>query len=147
MIKKAQTKLSDIPNVQLLVSDLNRPFTIKDADLVVSVLTLQFLRIESRPRLLKETFQGLREGGAFIMVEKVMGSSPQFDGMWVDLHHNMKRRMGLSDYEISAKARSLRGVLIPLSLEKNIQLIHQAGYQTSDVFFKWYNWAGILAVK
>lgn len=147
MIQKAKEKLFDVPDVQFLISDLNNPFRIENASIVLSILTLQFLEPRSRPRLLKEIFNGLQEGGALILVEKVMGNTPRFDEMWVDLHHDMKRRNGISDYEISVKNQALRGVLLPYSLRANTRLVRQAGFQEIDLFFKWYNWAGIIAIK
>jgi tRNA (cmo5U34)-methyltransferase len=38
-------------------------------------------------------------------------------------------------------------VLIPYTLEENRRLLKENGFSTVDVFFKWYNWAGVIAVK
>ncbi len=147
MIQQAKEKLSHVPNVDFVVCDLNKPFPVKNASMVMSILTLHFLQPSSRPRLLKEIYDGLRGEGAFILVEKVLGSTPRFDEMWVDMHHDMKRRSGLSDEEIALKRRSLRAVMLPYSVRANMRLIREAGFPAADLFFKWYNWAGILAVK
>jgi len=147
MIDKARIRLLHVPNVQFLACDLNNPFLIENASMVLLVLTLQFLKPESRPRLLKEVYDGLGDGGALVLVEKVSGKSARFDEMWVALHHDMKRRSGFSDSEISDKDRSLRGVMLPYSLHDDLQLLRGAGFRKFDVFFKWYDWAGILAIK
>jgi tRNA (cmo5U34)-methyltransferase len=147
MVNKAKNNLSQVPNVEFHVHDLNKTFTIKNASVVLSILTLQFLEPNSRPRLLKEVFDGLEFGGAFILVEKVLGNTPKFDEIWTDLHHDMKRRKGLNDEEIAIKRQSLRGILLPYSFGKNMQLINEAGFQDVDIFFKWYNWIGIVATK
>lgn len=147
MIEKARTNLLHVPNVQFLLADLNNPFPMENASLVTIILTLQFLTPHSRPRLLREVLDGLLDGGALILVEKITGSTTMFDEMWNKLHHDMKRRTGISDYEIRAKDRALRGVMIPYSVKANIELLRQAGFRSCDIFFKWYNWAGILAIK
>ena len=147
MIDRARIKLLHVPNVQFLARDLNNPFLMENASMVLLVLTLQFLKPESRPRLLKEVYDGLADGGALILVEKVSGKGARFDEMWVALHHDMKRRSGFSDSEISDKDRSLRGVMLPYSLHDDLQLIRGAGFRKFEVFFKWYDWAGILAIK
>ena len=147
MIEKARHNLLHVPDVQFLVSDLNNPFQITEASLVLCMFTLQFLKPSSRPQLLKEIFRGLREGGALVLVEKVLGVTPRIDEMWTDLHDDMKRRNRISDYDIITKRRSLRGVLKAASLEDNLNLLRQAGFEETDIFFKWYNWAGIVAIK
>jgi len=38
-------------------------------------------------------------------------------------------------------------VLIPLKPEKNRDLLVRAGFRQVDIFFKWFNFAGFLAVK
>jgi tRNA (cmo5U34)-methyltransferase len=147
MIEKAKLRLSHVPQVEFVVADLNTPFQIENASLVSGVLILQFLEPSSRPRLLQEIYRGLKNGGALLLVEKVTGRTKRFESMWNDLYHDLKRRNGVSELEITAKATSLRGVMLPYPLGADIRLIRQAGFQDFDVFFKWYNWVGIIAVK
>jgi len=147
MMAKAREKLLDVPNVQFVVSDLNNPFPIENASLVMSIFTLQFVTPNSRPRLLRDIFNGLIEGGAFVLVEKVLGETPRIDEVWMDLHHDLKRRNSIDDHEIAVKSRTLRGILVPRSLPENMYLLRQVGFSEMDVFFKWYNWAGVLAIK
>lgn len=59
----------------------------------------------------------------------------------------MKRRNGFTNEEIIYKARSLRGVLVPLTLSENLEMLSSVGFETVDTFIKWYNFAGIIAVK
>ena len=147
MIEKAKLRLSHVPQVEFVVADLNTPFQIENASLVSGVLILQFLEPSSRPRLLQEIYRGLKNGGALLLVEKVTGRTKRFESMWNDLYHDLKRRNGVNELEIAAKAASLRGVMLPYPLGADIRLIRQAGFQDFDVFFKWYNWVGIIAVK
>jgi tRNA (cmo5U34)-methyltransferase len=35
----------------------------------------------------------------------------------------------------------------PLTVQENLDLLWETGYTRVDMFFKWYNWAGILAIK
>ena len=147
MMKKARENLLDVPDVQFLLSDLNNPFPIENPTLVMSMFTMQFLHPTSRSRLLKDIFNGLTEGGALVLAEKTLAETPRIDEMWVDLHHDMKLRNNINDYEIAVKRRSLRGFLVPHSLETNLRMLRQAGFEEIGVFFKWYNWAGILAIK
>jgi tRNA (cmo5U34)-methyltransferase len=147
MLQKAQVRLRNVPDVELVLSNLNNPFKFEDADLVTAILLLQFLDPNSRPRLLHEIFSGLRNGGALLIAEKIKARKTCFESMWNELYYDLKRRNEVSESEIAAKAASIRGVLVPHSLATNMRIIRQAGFQDIDVFFKWYNWVGIVAVK
>ena len=59
----------------------------------------------------------------------------------------MKRRHGYSEMEISQKREALENVLIPYKLLENRELLLNSGFRAVDVFFKWYNFAGIVAIK
>jgi tRNA (cmo5U34)-methyltransferase len=55
--------------------------------------------------------------------------------------------MGYSELEISQKREALENVLIPYRLQENRDLLLKAGFREVEVFFKWYNFAGFVAVK
>jgi tRNA (cmo5U34)-methyltransferase len=49
--------------------------------------------------------------------------------------------------EIAQKREALENVLIPYKVSENIALLERAGFRKCEVFFKWYNFAGIIAKK
>jgi tRNA (cmo5U34)-methyltransferase len=49
--------------------------------------------------------------------------------------------------EISQKREALENVLVPYKLSENIALLRDHGFAHCEVFFKWYNFAGLIAVK
>jgi tRNA (cmo5U34)-methyltransferase len=59
----------------------------------------------------------------------------------------MKRRNNYSEMEISQKREALENVLIPYKLEENRELLKSTGFRYVEVFLKWYNFCGIVAVK
>ena len=81
------------------------------------------------------------------MAEKIRAENSFLENIWRELHWDFKRNQGLSDDMILQKARSLRGVLFPLTLSQNITLLRQVGFSNIDTFVKWYNFAGIIAFK
>ena len=52
-----------------------------------------------------------------------------------------------SDIEISKKREALENVLIPYRLDENVQLLKEAGFRSVEIFFRWYNFCGIVAIK
>jgi tRNA (cmo5U34)-methyltransferase len=118
-----------------------------DASVVLLVLTLQFVRPLNRDRLLDDIYRGLRPGGCLILVEKVLGETPLFNRLFIKHYYELKRRNGYSELEIAQKREALENVLVPYRLEENRDLLVRHGFQSIDVFFKWYNFSGLIAVK
>jgi len=55
--------------------------------------------------------------------------------------------MGYSDLEIAQKREALENVLIPYRIEENMALLKEAGFKKMEIFSRWYNFAGMVAVK
>jgi tRNA (cmo5U34)-methyltransferase len=70
-----------------------------------------------------------------------------FNRLFIKYYYDMKRRHGYSDLEIAQKREALENVLIPYKLLENRELLLNTGFRYVDVFFKWYNFCGIVAVK
>ena len=49
--------------------------------------------------------------------------------------------------EIAHKREALENVLIPYRMDENFELLRGAGFGKIEVFFRWYNFCGIIAVK
>ncbi|MDB5190557.1 MAG: cmoA [Segetibacter sp.] len=150
MLEKCRTKLDAIGTkriVDLEVADLNKEIGIKDASVVVLCLTLQFVRPMNRERLIKQIFDGLLKEGVLIIVEKILAEDSLFNRDFIKYYYNMKRRHNYSEMEISQKREALENVLIPYKLSENITLLRDAGFEHCEVFFKWYNFTGIIAKK
>jgi tRNA (cmo5U34)-methyltransferase len=111
------------------------------------VLTLQFIRPLRREKLISDIFRGMRPNACLIVVEKVLGEDSVFNRQFIKYYYDMKRRHGYSEMEISQKREALENVLIPYKLLENRELLLKSGFRAVDVFFKWYNFAGIVAIK
>ena len=61
--------------------------------------------------------------------------------------NDFKRRNEYSELEISQKREALENVLIPYKTSENINLLREAGFKEVEVFFRWYNFTGIIAKK
>jgi tRNA (cmo5U34)-methyltransferase len=150
MLEIARRKLTDAGfpyEYELRCADLDRDIEVRDASVVLLVLTLQFVRPLQRERLIRRIAQGLTENGCLILVEKVLGESSTFNRLFIKHYYEMKKRNGYSDLEIAQKREALENVLIPYRLEENRELLRSQGFQHVDVFFKWYNFCGMLAMK
>ncbi len=150
MLIKARKKILQAGSscsYDLRYADLNETLDISNASVVLSLLTLQFVRPLHRERVLKDVFRGLNDGGCFILIEKVIGEDSLFSRLFIEYYYEFKRRNGYSDLEIAQKREALENVLVPYRLNENLALLESVGFRTSEVFFKWYNFCGIVAVK
>ena len=150
MLNKCRQKMLDLNlkrNFDLSVADLNDKVPIKNACVVILCLTLQFVRPMNREKLLKQIFDGLNPGGALILVEKILAEDTNFNRDFIKYYYDMKRRHNYSELEISQKREALENVLIPYKSSENIALLRDTGFQPCEVFFKWYNFTGIIAKK
>ena len=136
-----------IREYELLATDLNKGVRIDNASLVVMCLTLQFIRPLYRERLVNDIFRQLNDNGCLLLVEKVLGEDSLFNRLFIKYYYDMKRRNNYSEMEISQKREALENVLIPYKLEENRELLKSIGFRYVEVFFKWYNFCGIVAVK
>ena len=132
---------------ELRTADLNAGATVENASLVLMILTLQFIRPLQRERLMADIYRGLNDQGCLIVVEKVLGEDSIFNRLFIRYYYDMKRRNGYSEMEIAQKREALENVLIPYTLLENRELLLRTGFRYVDVFFKWYNFCGIVAVK
>jgi tRNA (cmo5U34)-methyltransferase len=132
---------------ELICADLNQGVTIQNASMVIMVLTLQFVRPLHRDSLVKTIRQGLNENGCLILVEKVLGEDSIFNRLFIKYYYDLKKRHGYSEMEIARKREALENVLVPYKLLENREMLLRAGFRYCDVFFKWYNFCGIIAVN
>lgn len=150
MLEKARKKLeaAKFPfKLALEPGDLNRGVEITNASVVMMILTLQFIRPLYRERLVRSIYEGLADNGCFIIVEKVLGENSTFNRLFIKHYYELKARNGYSEMEISQKREALENVLVPYRLEENREVLVNAGFRHVDVFFKWYNFCGIIAIK
>lgn len=150
MLDKCQVKLIEADfsrPFELRVADLNSTVEIANASVVVLCLTLQFVRPIYREKLLKSVFDGLESGGVLILVEKVLAEDSVFNREFIKHYYNYKRRNHYSDMEISQKREALENILIPYKLSENIAMLRDIGFDNCEVFFKWYNFSGLIARK
>jgi tRNA (cmo5U34)-methyltransferase len=150
MLDKCRVKLQEAGLTRpydLRMADLNGDVDISNASVVALCLTLQFVRPIYREKLLKSVFDGLQSGGVLILVEKILAEDSVFNREFIKHYYNYKRRNNYSDMEISQKREALENFLIPYKLSENITLLRDIGFEHCEVFFKWYNFSGLIARK
>ena len=122
-------------NVKFEVRDA-RLFEFENMSLACSIFTLQFIPEHERLGLLGRIYDGLIDGGALIIAEKVFANSPKFQEMLMSSYYEHKRK-SFSDAEILDKFRDLRGVMKPWGRAQLINTLHEAGFEPDDIQEFW----------
>lgn len=133
--------------VEIREMDLRTAYPPLQACVTLCVLTLVFVPINYRQRIVEDAYHATAPGGAFILVEKVLGNSAKIDALMVERYHQMKRENGYGADEVERKRLALEGVQVPVTARWNEDLLHTAGFRYVDCFWRWMNFAGWVAVK
>ena len=148
MLDVLRERLAPYPNAYAIDRDLAvHPPELLGADLALCVLTLQFIPIETRYDLLADVYDALRPGGALILVEKVLGETPNGDQLLRDLYAEHKRAVGYSDEQIEAKRRSLQNVLVPVPASLTERWLASTGFAPVERVWQSLSFAGWVAIR
>ena len=132
--------------VSVVATDI-RDIAVEDASMVVMNYTLQFLPVADRLAMIARVFDGMVEGGVFVLSEKVADEDPRFESLIVDLHHEFKRANAYSDLEISRKRTALENVLVAETAATHLDRLESAGFRHAGVWLKHFNFASFVAIR
>jgi tRNA (cmo5U34)-methyltransferase len=150
MLAKAKAKMQAAGVTrayELKNADLHKGQIVENASVALLLLTLQFVRPLYRDRMVADIVRGMNDRGCLILIEKLTSEDTLFNRLFIKYYYEMKRRHGYSEVEIAQKREALENVLIPYRLEENIEMLKGAGFKSVEVFFRWYNFCGIVAIK
>ncbi len=146
MLEKAVKKNNNNKNMYFINSNIEKySFDLK-SNLIIAILSIQFAPLEDRESVIRKIYEALYIGGAFVYVEKTFADNSKMQDIFTQTYHDFKEEHGLSAKDIRDKDKSLRGVLVPMHVHENIQMLQQTGF-TVDVFYKNLNFTGFLAIK
>lgn len=146
MVEASRQRFQTEPGVIVKAGNLWEYLPLQDkASLVLSVLSIQFMPVPYRQKIISDIYDGLIPGGAFIFVEKIV--SENMDELMVELYYEMKRENGYTEEQIMEKRRSLENVMSPLKAAWNVDMLRTAGFKNVDMFWRCLNFCGWIAVK
>lgn len=106
-----------------------------------------FVPIDHRAQIVQDVYNLLPQGGVFVLVEKVLGSTSVTDALLVSSYLGMKREAGYTEEQITRKKLALEGVLVPLQPSWTEGMLRQAGFVHVDTFWRCLNFQGWVAIK
>ena len=70
MVAASKSKFAEFSNVKIKKLDLEEPFELPMSDLILSIFTIQFLKLNCKKSVMENIFKSLKPGGDFILAEK-----------------------------------------------------------------------------
>ena len=135
------------PNISTsFIHDDIRNYTFKNASLVTSLFTLQFIPYRDRKSTLKRIYKGLNKGGAFIFAEKIDTQYSRIENMMRTIYYEYKREH--FDYDdIMTNELTLKNMLKPNSWSEIESVLHRVGFNMIQPFWQNHLFVGAIAIK
>ncbi len=147
MIKRAKQKAKAFGvNIKFIEADFLE-YDFSNSKAIISNYTIQFIRPLKREKLIKKIYDSLTKNGIFLMSEKLISENKKLNKIMIDIYYDYKKKMGYSEFEIAQKREALENVLIPYSMNENIEMLKNAGFSEVEVIFRWNNFATFIAFK
>lgn len=134
-------------NVLFINQDVTRDnVSFRNANLITSIFTLQFLPMRERAKLVEKIYNNLNIGGAFIVAEKLYCEDGQMQDMFNFCHYDHKRK-SFTEKELLDKQVVLREIMKPMSENSFTEMLEDAGFRKFSKFFQMWGFRGWICVK
>ncbi|MFA5983297.1 MAG: carboxy-S-adenosyl-L-methionine synthase CmoA [Methylococcaceae bacterium] len=151
MLAQAKAKLlglSPTERFTLELADLSELPELPRCHAVILNWTLQFVRPIEREALLKTIYAALNPGGVILLSEKILSHDAGLNRLFIAQYLDFKKsHSGYSDAENQRKREALENVLVPYRLDENYLLLERAGFNRIETYFRWLNFACLIAIK
>ena len=123
-----------------------RSYEFYNCSLVTSLFTLQFMPPKDREEVIKNIYNGLNEGGAFIFAEKTVADTGRFQDMFTFTYYDYKRQ-SFTEKDIMDKEVTLRNMLKPNTWGELEDMLRNAGFRNVQPFWRNFLFVGAIATK
>ncbi len=131
--------------VDFILDDI-RNYDFENCSLVTSIFTLQFMPKKDRLNVMKNVYNGLNDGGAFIFAEKTICQNALVQDMITFNYYDYKRK-SFDTEDIMDKERTLRHMMKPNTWEEIEINLAKAGFSDVQPFWRNHAFVGALAIK
>jgi tRNA (cmo5U34)-methyltransferase len=123
-----------------------RDFDFDNCTLVTSIFTLQFIPEVQRSKIIRQIYDGLRYGSAFIFAEKTVSEYTKIQEIRTFTYYDYKRQHFSSD-DILDKERQLRHMMKPNTRSELMSMCACAGFSKIDSFWQNHAFTAFIAIK
>lgn len=123
-----------------------RNYHFYNCSLVTSLFTLQFMPPKERENVIRNIYDGLNPGGAFIFAEKTVADTGRFQDMFTFMFYDYKRK-SFTEKDIMDKEVTLRNMLKPNTWTELTDMLRSAGFKNVQPFWRNFLFVGAIATK
>ncbi len=113
----------------------------EEFDAIISAFSLHYLNEDEKKALLSKCRDALKPGGMLIDAEAVMSPSATVYQLYMEKWKDFQRSNGFSEDEIGAQMLKFVRDVKPLTVERQVCLMNEAGFTDVECYFKYLNWA------
>ena len=110
-------------------------------DAIISAFSLHYLNEDEKRALFSKCYSALKPGGMLIDAEAVISPSAKVYQLYMEKWKEFQRSNGFSDEEIGAHMLKFVRDVKPLTVDRQVCLMSQAGFTDVECYFKYMNWA------
>ena len=110
-------------------------------DAIISAFSLHFLTEDEKKALFSKCYEALKPGGIFIDAEAVISPSAKVYQLYMEKWKEFQRSNGFSEDEIGAHMLKFVRDVKPLTVERQLGLMNDAGFADAECYFKYLNLA------
>jgi tRNA (cmo5U34)-methyltransferase len=137
--------LRQYDNIQFDHMDI-RQYKFDDCSFVSSIFTLLFMPLHDREMVMKNIYNGLNRGGAFVFAEKTRAESSRIHDIRTFTYYDFKSKSFSYD-DIMTKEQTLRHMQKPDTRGDLLQMCRDAGFSQVDSFWQNHAFTGFIAIK
>ena len=127
MAQQARERLSKTPGIEVRTASVSATLPPPDTSLLLAVYALQFMPFAARLTAIRAWHEATTPGTTLILVEKTVADDSALAVPFSDLHHDEKLEAYSPD-EVIGKARSLRGILRPITASATEAMLISSGW-------------------
>jgi len=135
------------PDIQFEVCDARSYSGFENMSLAICRFTFQFIPPPDKVPLLRRIHDGLVDGGALIIAEKVLAASARLQDALSFPYYDFKLTQGFTEKDILDKERALRGHMTCWTEVELLQALSDAGFREVDRIWGNFAFRGLLAIK
>ena len=113
----------------------------KEFDAIISAFSLHYLNEDEKKVLFSKCRDALKPGGMLIDAEAIIPPSATVYQLYMEKWKEFQRSNGFSEDEIGAHMLKFVRDVKPLTVERQVCLMREAGFIDVECYFKYLNWA------
>lgn len=115
--------------------------------IITAILAHHYLDEENRRRAVANCFRMLKKGGGFVTFETILPNSEQAKQIGLQRWRQAQLRQGKDPAAVDRHIKRLGVEVFPIRIAEHLELLHNTGFSTVEVFWKSEMQAGFYAIK